>query len=459
LKLGIACFSFYLLCIISCKKNDSAAPVDPDPVPSLSSLNGDIARTWAATTLFAVRYSFGNTPTYTSRSLGYMGLTMYESIVNGDPSYVSMSNQLNGLVLPLPQPGMKYQWAISLNAAQQTMLKHLYLNPGNANDLVYDTINATSERILNQYSSGVTVETINRSIQFGKDIAEAIYAWSQTDGGELAYTRNFEPSFAFPVGDSYWIPPTRGQSTSRYPLHPYWGSNRTFVKANASLTVPPITPFSTDPSSAYYKLYKDVYDKDKVLTREEREIAAWWGDDPSESVSPPGHSYYLAGLAIRNSNAGLMKAAEAYAKTGMAVADAFINCWKVKTTYFNERPSSFVMKYIDPAWRQFWPEPPFPAFSSGHATQSGAVATVLTGVFGNSLLIIDDLHVGNRRFDDPRFLDLTYTSRSFANFWEAANECAYSRFLGGIHTKQDNDIGLTQGAIIGQNVNALRWKK
>jgi hypothetical protein len=451
----IASLLLCLLCTFSCKKNDPVPPVDP---PILNP-NSEIARTWAATTLFTVRYSFFNTPTYTSRSLGYMGLAMYESIINGDSSYASMGSQLNGLVLPMPQAGMKYQWELSLNAAQQTMLKYLYLNPGNANDLVYDTINATAERILNQYSPGVSQETIDRSIQFGKAVADAIYAWSRTDGGELAYTRNFDPSFVFPAGDSYWIPPIRGQSTSRFPLHPYWGSNRTFVKANSSLAVPPITTFSTVPGSAYYKLYKDVYDKDKVLTKEEREIAAWWGDDPSESVSPPGHSYYLVGLAIKNSNAGLMKAAEAYAKTGMAVADAFINCWKVKTTYFNERPGSYVVKYIDPTWRQFWPEPPFPAFSSGHATQSGAVATVLTDVFGSFLPITDDLHVGNRRIDDPRFLDLTYPARSFNSFWDAANECAYSRFLGGIHTKQDNDIGLAQGTIIGQNVNALKWKK
>jgi hypothetical protein len=231
------------------------------------------------------------------------------------------------------------------------------------------------------------------------------------------------------------------------------------VRANGSLPVPAIVPFSTDPSSAYYKLYRDVYDKDKVLTRDEREIAAWWGDDPSESVSPPGHSYYLAGIAVRDSKATLMTAVEAYAKTGLSVADAFINCWKVKWTYFNERPSSYVAKYIDSNFRQFWPEPPFPAFSSGHGTQCAAAATVLSGVFGSSFAFTDDLHMGERRYDDPRFLDLTYPARTFRSFKQAADECAYSRFLGGIHTQQDNDVGLAQGATIGQNVNALQWRK
>jgi len=89
----IASLLLCLLCTFSCKKNDPVPPVDP---PILNP-NSEIARTWAATTLFTVRYSFFNTPTYTSRSLGYMGLAMYESIINGDSSYASMSSQLNEL--------------------------------------------------------------------------------------------------------------------------------------------------------------------------------------------------------------------------------------------------------------------------------------------------------------------------------------------------------------------------
>jgi len=451
------CLVIGLAGIVSCR--DAVAPETSAVVPDVASASADVALRWANATLFAVRNSTGNTPTYISRSLGYMGLAMYESVVWGDSSHRSLSGQLNGLTLPMPEVGQPYQWLVVLNAAQQTLLKHLYSTPGNADARVQTTIDTTASAILAQYAAGLSAETKNRSVQFGRDIAEAIYTWSLTDGGDKGYTRNFEPSFVFPVGTSYWVPPTRGQSTSQYPLHPHWGENRTFVTANAAVPVPAIVPFSTDPSSAYYQLYRDVYDKDKVLTREEREMAAWWGDDPSESVSPPGHSYYLTAIAVRESNAGLMKAAEAFAKVGLSVADAFINCWKVKYTYFNERPSSYVAKYIDPTFRQFWPEPPFPAFSSGHGTQCAATATVLSDVFGGSFAFTDDLHVGERRYDDPRFLDLTYPARQFGSFWEAANECAYSRFLGGIHTRQDNDVGLAQGTIIGQNVLALPWRK
>jgi len=206
-------------------------------------------------------------------------------------------------------------------------------------------------------------------------------------------------------------------------------------------------------------MYRDIYVHDSQLTLAERETAAWWGDDPTETASPPGHSFYITGIAVAKSNASLVTAAEAFARTGMAVADAFIHVWKVKFRYFNERPSSYVRANFDPAFVQFWPEPPFPAFPSGHAIQSAAAATVQAAVFGDPFRFTDRLHEGHRRTDDPRFLDLTYPPRRFNSFMEAALECGYSRLLGGIHTAQDNDAGRQDGITIGQHVNQLKWTK
>ncbi len=440
----------------SCKKNDVISFQD---IPVLSQQPADVAVKWADMTLYTIRYSGFNTPTYSSRSLGYLGLALYESIVPGDSTHRSLSGQLNGLSLPMAEAGKSYHWILSLNAAQDTLLKLLYPVPGNSHRAIHERIDSLYQSVYKEQSKGISPETIERSIQFGKAVAMAIYNWSSSDGGDNAFARNFDPNYIFPSGPSYWIPPSRGQTISLFPLHPHWGNNRTFLLGNSTIPVSPILPFSTDPASDYYKLYKEVYDKDHTLSLEEREIAAWWGDDPTETFSPPGHSYYLATIAIKNSKSNVVKAAEAYARTGLAVADAFINCWKAKSTYFNERPSSFVKKYIDPAWIQFWPEPPFPAFPSGHATQAAAAATVLTDLFGGSFPFTDDSHKGFRRYDDLRFLDLRYPARSFSSFWEAARECAYSRFLGGIHTQQDNIAGEQEGELIGKNVNALRWKK
>ena len=439
----------------SCHKNNETVEKEP---PSLQTITHEVGTKWADMTLYVARYSAFNTPTYCSRALGYVGLCMYESIVQGDPTHRSMSDQLNGLTLPVHNQAEKIHWLLALNAAQDTLLKLLYPVPGNSHRYVHEKIDSLYNAIYNQESDGFSQELIQHSVNWGQVVALTIYQWSLTDGGDKGYTRNFEQGFPFPTGASYWVPPLRGQTISLYPLHPHWGDNRTFVKTNSNLPVPQIVPYSTDTSSAYYKLYKAVYDKDKVLTQTEMEIAAWWGDDPTETSSPPGHSYAMAAIAARKVNANIVVAAEGFARTGLAVADAFIRCWKAKYIYFNERPSSYIKKNIDPTWQQFWPEPPFPAFPSGHSIQSAAAAEVLTAIYGDHFSFTDHSHEGFRRYDDVRFFNLRYPARTFNSFWEAANECALSRFLGGIHTQQDNDAGAAQGKVIGQNVNALRWR-
>ena len=74
----------------------------------------ELATTWANMTLYITRYTPANTPTYASRGLGYVGLTMYESIVHGSPEYQSLAGQLNGLAsLPQPDTTKTYNWPLA----------------------------------------------------------------------------------------------------------------------------------------------------------------------------------------------------------------------------------------------------------------------------------------------------------------------------------------------------------
>ena len=97
----------------------------------------------------------------------------------------------------------------------------------------------------------------------------------------------------------------------------------------------------------------------------------------------------------------------------------------------------------------------FRSFPSGHSMQSAAAAIVLTGIYGNNFSFTDDSHRGASRFSP----ELKFHDRYFPNFWASAVESAYSRFLGGIHTQQDNLKGLEEGKKIGENINKLSWRK
>ena len=348
----------------------------PKEVPTFS--NTDLAINWANMSLEVIRSSPFNSPTYSSRSLAYLGITMYECVVHSSPKHRSLAGQLNGLkALPQPEANQTYNWALVLNAGQAMMLYKLYPHTYRSTVIRIDSLQTAMTAA---YSVSEKSEVVERSVQYGWMLANAIFEWSKTDGGYEGYSRNFNMAYTVPVGNGYWVSPVNGQSSSKFPLHPTWGANRPFISANESLPLPDLIAYSSDPKSAYYKQHEAVYKKNAALTEEEKAIAIWWADDPLFTAAPPGHSYNLATTTIKLAKPGLVKAAETYARVGMAVADAFINCWKCKYKYHRERPSTFINTVIKPGWKPFWPEPPFPAFSSGHSTQAAAAATVLTSM-------------------------------------------------------------------------------
>ncbi|WP_229311212.1 vanadium-dependent haloperoxidase [Larkinella soli] len=411
----------------------------------------DVALQWSAMQLYLIRNTPGFTPPVASRSLAYGGLALYEAVVAGSPTHRSLVGQLPDLnSLPQADPKTGYHWAAAGNAAEAEILRSLFASTDARNKSKIDSLERT---LLTRFQGEGEKEEIERSVSFGKQVAQAIFEWSRTDGGHEGYTRNFPENYTVPVCNGCWQPTENGR---KFPMQPFWGKNRTLVGANSAMPMPQPLTASTDVKSQYFAQYLEVYTKNKSLTQSEKEIAVWWADDPGETFTPPGHSYSLARIAIQTARADLAKAAETLARTGLAVSDAFTLCWKCKYTFNNERPYTFVRRAIDPAWVPFWPAPPFPGFPSGHATQSAATATVLTDLYGESFAFTDDSHVSRVR-DPKRNIDLK--ARSFSSFWEAAEESALSRFLGGIHTRQDNETGLREGRKIGRNVNALPWKK
>ena len=414
----------------------------------------EVATAWADMTLHITKTTPANSPTFASRCFGYIGLTMYESIVQGYPEYKTLSGQLNALTdLPKPEKDAAYNWVLSLNAGQAYILKKIYLQTSDQNKMKIDSL---ENLIFEQFSASLQDQSVaSRSVDYGRAVAEAIFQWSLTDGGHRGYLHNFDKSVIAPSAPGSWEPPLYGQSFSHYPLHPHWGKNRTFVKVNSELPTPKMIPYDTSRQSEYYSQFLRVYKKNISVTQEEKEISLWWADDPGETFTPPGHSYYLGTRVLKLQNPDLIRCAETYARIGMATADAFINCWKWKYEFWSERPSSFVTKNIDERWESFWPDPPFPAFPSGHATQAAATARVLIDLYGEQLTFVDSAHALRPR-DELRQVD--FKPRTFTSFWQVAVETADSRFYGGIHTPQDNEAGLSEGSKMGNNVNALQWR-
>jgi hypothetical protein len=108
-------------------------------------------------------------------------------------------------------------------------------------------------------------------------------------------------------------------------------------------------------------------------------------------------------------------------------------------------------------WRPYSPEtflcPPFPSYTSGHSTVSGACSEALrlfTGDdnFGASVkLVLGAMTEPNNLGDTVEII--------FPTFTETAKMAGFSRVLGGYHIQADNVEGLK----LGRNVADAAWRK
>ena len=87
-----------------------------------------------------------------------------------------------------------------------------------------------------------------------------------------------------------------------------------------------------------------------------------------DTGTPPGHWIAIVSQIARNDDLSLPAAAEAYARVGIAVHDAFIACWNAKYSYNLQRPVTYINDHIDmdAAWLPYLVTPGFPSYTSGH---------------------------------------------------------------------------------------------
>jgi hypothetical protein len=151
----------------------------------------------------------------------------------------------------------------------------------------------------------------------------------------------------------------------------------------------------------------------------------------------------IVGIAARKANASPLTAADAYARTAIALADGFISSWDEKYRSAVIRPETVINKYLDEKWEPLLQTPPFPEYTSGHSVISSAASVVLTEQFGDSFA-----------FTDSSELEYGLPVRAFPSFDSAANEASISRLYGGIHFRRAIEQGQLQGRKVGAHVLA-----
>ena len=435
LKLILLTFTLGLVILIGCKKDPTTPYVPTEPETSIYDASVPLA--WFKLAIAMVKVTPGNTGPVQSRTFGYLGLAVYESVVPGMPANQSIQSQLNGLpTLPKHASDQLYDYRVSANAALANMMRHMFGNASAAQNFTIDSLENAFNRT---FKITITGQEFDSSVNFGNNISNAIYNWSTTDGGDKAYLSVTSPTYVLPVGPGMYVTQP-GQVTQ----HPFWGTNRTFITGNATSTQPPAPPaYSTDAASPYFKDELEVYNESINQIPEHATIAKYWA-----AIPPPTVSISILSSVLTDKKSNLADAAMAFCKVGMAISDAFVSCYKTKYQYTQERPITFIRANFSASWSPLIGTPPFPDYTSAHSVQTGAAAKVLADIFGD-----------NTTFTDYSINELGFTPRKFNKFSDYANEVGLSRIYGGIHNRTADFIGLAQGNKVGTNVSALHFTK
>jgi hypothetical protein len=317
------------------------------------------------------------------------------------------------------------------------MNKKMFPTASAANKAAIDSL----ENALNlQYQGEADAETLNRSVTYGKAIAQIVFDWSETDG----YLHASDP-YTPPAGPGLWerTPPAFANAAT-----PYWGNNRTIVPGSIESTQPgPPVSYSTDPSSDFYKMVKELYDASQTLTPEQKILALFWGDG---NISGVGHFVNILKQILQSENSALDEAVIAYALTGIATNEAFIACWKTKYTYNLLRPVTYIRTVLgNTTWLSFINTPAHPEYPSTQAVVAKAFSGAMTNLFGE-----------NYNFTDHSLDFLGFAPRSYSSFDAMSQDAGHSRFYGGIHFLPSIEIAYVQGSKVAENIiNQLKFLK
>jgi hypothetical protein len=378
-------------------------------------------------------------PPVASRIHLYANAAAYEVYAKQNPAIKSFSKFSH--LSPISAPSEKLYYDIAATVAfVKTGLTYIYTE---------DYLNAflaEKEKLWARKDQSI----VKNSIIYGEAVAKQIIEWSK--GDNYGYTRTLQRYVLSDTSGAWQQTPPEYKNG----LEPNWYMMRQIVLPTDSfLPFKHHDYYSEDKNSRCYKLMDSVYRKSKNLTLKEKTIALYWDDNPAtthskghtmyveKKPSPLGHWLKITGQNIRTRKVSNEQASIIYTRVCVAAYDAFINCWNVKYKLNTIRPETYIHRLVDPDFKPLIETPPFPEYTSGHSTVSGAVATVLDYSFPK---------IG--RFTDSSQVMLGMKPRSFTSFRQAANEASISRFYGGIHIMTALKEGERMGKVIGEQT----WK-
>jgi len=384
----------------------------------------DLVLVWNQAVLDSIRAE-STPPPLAARNLAIVHAAMYDAV-----NAVERTHRAYVVAISAP-PGASVQAAAAV-AAHRSLID---LYPKRISEL-----DALLDESLGQIPEGAAKTD---GYNLGRSVAEKILDWRSRDMQAARISHEPNPLLG------HWWPTFPGFKS---PLLPGWATVKPFAIKSASAFRPDGPPALTSEKFANsfqeVKMLGGVHSE--VRTRDQTEIARFWADDAG-TITPPGHWNMIAQTAALQRQTSMSENARLFAMLNVALADAAIACWDSKFHYDFWRPITAIrnadkvdrsMLRAERDWAPLLNTPPFPAYTSGHSTFSGAAAASLAHFFGTDSLKFTAVSDG-----------LPGVSRSFSSFSAAAREAGMSRIYGGIHWDFDNREGLACGKKIGDFVS------
>ena len=257
-------------------------------------------------------------------------------------------------------------------------------------------------------------------------------------------------------------------------LTPHWYRVKPFILEKSEQFRPGPPPTTKTDNDTLKKETDQALAYNGTLTNEQKAIVEFMRDGP-RSTAQSGHWLRFAQDVSKRDKHDLDRDVKLYFVIANTAMDAFISCWETKRFYDSSRPWTLIRHYHKgemikgwagteggvkemPAeeWRPYSPEvfitPPFPGYTSGHATVSGACAKML------------ELFTGSDKFGfvaHRKCCELTEKNAGpeldldLPTFTATADMAALSRAMGGYHIPIDNNVGLK----VGRELAAWSWPK
>lgn len=467
----------------------SCGPTNPPPpepqFPLTNQFNYQVYWEWNELFKKLDRVATGYRPCPATRALAYLGLSAYESVVPGMPFHQSLAPLFPGLDLPQADPNVEYFWPACVSESYYYMLErffpHLQNSPNPAAAAAFAQIAILRSSLRSEFSEGMLKLTVlERSEEFGHNIATAVFNWSKTDMLGHNVFLNPQPSYQPPYGPGLWQPTPPGPF---WAMFPFYGGVRTFAMNQVELISAPPIPFSELPSSQYYgQLFETFHTVNTIKNPpsglegwavDQQWISEFWSDDNLYSTFSAGTRWIsIADQMVANEELNLAICAELYAKLGLTLHDLTVATWQSKYFYNVERPISYIRRVLPPDYPTAanWSTllnnpvtgltgltPAYPAYPSAHAGFGGGGSKILSSFLENA-----PGHTGNYTFTDlSHQFETTFvgTPRTFSSIMQMGEECAYSRIPLGVNYRMDCEAGLELGRLAAQRVLELPWEK